>query len=172
MLLKHKEIGSSTSTTPTRSPTVSTTEISTISTTSVTGMKMIQCSLEVKCIISQLHYCYLLSFPTNCLSGQSILKCYGSFFSETLCPWPTFIQIQSADYGRTTSSDATNCNPDEKLCWQEVQEVTPSYYQTILNACNGNRACVNLMADWAQMPECSNILSDYVEIFYNCIPNS
>ena len=43
MLLKPKDIGSSASTAPTPSPTVSTTEISTISTTSATGMKMIQC---------------------------------------------------------------------------------------------------------------------------------
>ena len=41
MLLKPIDVGSSVSTTPTPSPTVSTTEISTISTTSVTGMKII-----------------------------------------------------------------------------------------------------------------------------------
>ena len=113
---------------------------------------------------------YALSFPINCFSGQqSILKCYGEIFSETLCTWPTFIQIQSADYGKTTSSDATICNPDEKVCWQDVQEVNPTYYHTILNACNGNRACVNLIADWTYLPECDNILSDYVELFYRCV---
>ena len=85
---------------------------------------------------------------------------------------PEFIEIQSADYGKTTSPDATNCNPDEKVCWQDVQEVNPTYYQTILNSCNGNEACIGLVADWAQMPQCNNILSDYVEIFYNCISNS
>ena len=29
-----------------------------------------------------------------------------------------------------------------------------------------------LIADWATLPECSNMLSDYVEMFYNCIPDS
>ena len=124
----------------------------------------------MKCIISQFYYCYILSFAINCLSGQqSILKCYAEIFSETLCPSPTFIQIQSADYGKTTSSDATNCNPDKKVCWQDVQQVNLTYYHTILKACNGNRACANLRADWAYLPECSNILSDYVELFYRCV---
>ena len=51
MLLKPKDVGSSASTTPTPSVSVSTTEISTIS-TNITGMKIIECCLEVKCIIS------------------------------------------------------------------------------------------------------------------------
>ena len=50
-----------------------------------------------------------------------------------------------------------------------MQVATPSYYQTILNSCNGNRACVNLIADWAQMDQCEYTLSDYVELFYRCV---
>ena len=109
-------------------------------------------------------------FPQHTSSGQqSILKCYGEIFSQTLCTSPTFIEIQSADYGKTTSSDATNCNSDEKVCWQDVQQVNPTYYQHILNSCNGNQACIGLVADWAQMPQCGNTLSDYVELFYRCV---
>ena len=118
--------------------------------------------------------CYVLNFHLNCLSGQSILKCYTEIFFETLCTAPTFIEVQSAHYGITASSDGdpTTCNAKQKECWEDVQDVKPTYYQTILDACNGNQICVDLIADWAQVPKCNYILSDYVEIFYTCISNT
>ena len=55
-----------------------------------------------------------------------------------------------------------------KRCWQEVQDVNRIYYDTILDACNGNQACVSLQALNAYLPDCSEY-SDYVELFYRCI---
>ena len=108
-----------------------------------------------------------LSDVVPCYSGlQSIFKCYPEYFDETLCTSPTFIEVQSADYGKTTNP---NCAADDKDCWQDVKDVDLIYYQSILTACNGNTACVSLIATRAYMSNCSNALSNYVEIFYRCV---
>ena len=102
---------------------------------------------------------------------QSTLQCYAGHFTGILCESPTFIEVQTADYGKTTSLEPTKCNPDDRVCWQKVWQVNFTYYQAILNYCNGNQGCNNLQANWGQMStnDCSGTVSDYVEIFYSCV---
>ena len=107
-----------------------------------------------------------------CSIGQqvsSVEKCFGSWFSDTLCYYPSFIEVQNAHFGLTSCSDGGSCCLDSKTCFDEVQTLDPEYYQSIVDSCNGNRACQDLTAQQARPPKCSSQATDFVEIFYQCV---
>ena len=93
----------------------------------------------------------------------------GSCSLKLCVPGQNSLQYNQLILVKQIDSDPFSCNPNDKLCRQDVQEVKPTYYDEILNTCNGYRTCNSLVADWGEMSQCQNKLSDYVEIFYKCI---
>ncbi len=102
-------------------------------------------------------------------AGDNVItKCYGFFFTDTLCPNGSHIHVTRAVYGISQcapSNKKPSCCPFKNDC---TSPVTVNVSININTACNGKQSCTNLVAQWNQLSKCHEKVSDYVTIYYTC----
>ncbi len=108
------------------------------------------------------YFCELLTLH---FVHTATAECRDDSFSDQLCIYPEYVDVQSAKYVVSTSNVGCVLNED---CSQDVQQLNPLYYTRILAACNGKQACDSLVAEGLILPNCRQ-QSDYVEITFQCV---
>ncbi len=91
-------------------------------------------------------------------------KCYGAYFSDTLCPDGLVINITSAVYG-ISPCEARACCPTNTDCTGQVRN---AFWESIIKECNEKHSCGHLRANWNQVSECGGKFSNYVTIYFIC----
>ncbi|XP_013419498.1 uncharacterized protein LOC106180149 [Lingula anatina] len=124
-------------------------------------------------LLAILHPC------TQAVTRKRGYTCYG-FQASMNCEHRELVNVKDVSYGASDPCDNSlqRCCPpgSEEACMSPMQEVQPSLYSQLLQACRKRSQCNSpYVIDQIQYPgasACSADFSDFVSVDYECIPYS
>ena len=98
--------------------------------------------------------------------------CYGESFTQQLCnETQGVIDISEAVYAASfCAGTGLDCCPNLSDCSILISQSDPDYFAEIQAACDGKQSCTNLTAGRTTAGQCNEPFTDYVALYYECVP--